>query len=613
MGRRIVMIAISAILAVASVSFGPAAAQSPEPSLSPSFLPLASGDSGILAPSLDPGALAEAVLSLDPALLEDPTAAAQRPDESMPGLSGLLVGLAASDPDLAPLAEAAPLFEQLQAQLLGEIREKVAPDGSVGPPLASIGGPVPVRSTRAHVDTPDVMSIKGGELAELLYIVEVLGAEIFNVGKVKEAHEFTMSATKDDTTATMGMQFGEPGADSGITVTVEKNGMKLTARLSGHTSGDRCPDADGKVRMEFTARLQGGMTGAGASVTITREMKGSATATVNDAAYITGDIAMDVTGSYAHTGGDHNAYVETRMTATVSVGDWSSTEAIRRTTSTTQDLARLIRVSQHATWDADGVPALETVAQATGFAFVMMAIWQATWRDGHSCVKVQGTIPMSVSTSSATPIDLRVVHRDGQPLDQPIEATLKGTQSLDPTRLEHAPGTVTYTAGDKPDTRSDLTFTSTSRRGIGKLEGPVWTEGPSYEARSIPGVRSWKSACIDRLDRGPIVLSWKDETPGANTQGTFTLDPESATSGTLTEVTTGKGKGWSFSYKGKGNYDVTVFVSGPDGSPEELQIAYATTGKMRQCAGGRCTTSKVQLAEAFIPIDVRSERCPTAP
>ena len=58
-------------------------------------------------------------------------------------------------------------------------------------------------------------------------------------------------------------------------------------------------------------------------------------------------------------------------------------------------------------------------------------------------------------------------------------------------------------------------------------------------------MRTWTGACIDALDRGPIVLEWKDATPGATTKGVFTLEPTSETEGTLTAVMSGKGPGWS--------------------------------------------------------------------
>jgi hypothetical protein len=134
-----------------------------------------------------------------------------------------------------------------------------------------------------------------------------------------------------------------------------------------------------------------------------------------------------------------------------------------------------------------------------------------------------------------------------------------------------------------------------------------------YQATSIPGVRTWKGACIDTLARGPIVLEWKDTSPGRTIKGVFTLDPSSETEGTLTWESTGKGPGWSLKNRAQGTYRIEVSGTNDDGSPSELLVVHSTKGTVRTCAGGRCTTKKADLGEGTIPLDVLSGKCPVTP
>ena len=112
---------------------------------------------------------------------------------------------------------------------------------------------------------------------------------------------------------------------------------------------------------------------------------------------------------------------------------------------------------------------------------------------------------------------------------------------------------------------------------------------------------------------GSIVLEWKDATPGATTKGVFTLEPTSETEGTLTTVMTGKGPGWSTKSRTAGPYRIEVSATRDDGSPSELLVVHSTKGTVRTCAGGPCTTKKVDLGEGTIPLEVLSGKCPVTP
>jgi hypothetical protein len=46
-----------------------------------------------------------------------------------------------------------------------------------------------------------------------------------------------------------------------------------------------------------------------------------------------------------------------------------------------------------------------------------------------------------------------------------------------------------------------------------------------------------------------------------------------------------------------------------DGSPVLLDVVYQTKGKLRQCVGGLCATSKVDKDEALIPLQAQRHSC----
>lgn len=108
----------------------------------------------------------------------------------------------------------------------------------------------------------------------------------------------------------------------------------------------------------------------------------------------------------------------------------------------------------------------------------------------------------------------------------------------------------------------------------------------SYLPVEVPGARTWSGACIDALDQPKIVLKWK----GTAESGTFTLQPASEASGTITEVLNGKGPGYTFKYQGKGKYQVRIVEADANGVPRLLDIAYSTSGKVRQWTQGSAST-----------------------
>ena len=77
-------------------------------------------------------------------------------------------------------------------------------------------------------------------------------------------------------------------------------------------------------------------------------------------------------------------------------------------------------------------------------------------------------------------LDVRVLHLDGGELDAPVDVTFSGTRSLEPRRIEHAPGTLSFVAGEKPREKSSVELRSVSRRGIGTLDKAITVDALGY-------------------------------------------------------------------------------------------------------------------------------------
>ena len=146
----------------------------------------------------------------------------------------------------------------------------------------------------------------------------------------------------------------------------------------------------------------------------------------------------------------------------------------------------------------------------------------------------------------STGFDVHVVHRDGQELDAPVEVTFSGTQSLDPRRIEHAPGKLTYVAGEQQGDRASVTLTSTSRRGIGKLEKAIEVETQAY--RMVGGAAKLKVDDVVCDITKPFTVS------GSNITLDFTPREGDPSGGTYSY----RGDFGKFSVSGTGTYTLQL-------------------------------------------------------
>jgi len=346
------------------------------------------------------------------------------------------------------------------------------------------------------------------------------------------------SEAPDGTKVTQELEFGAAGEDMGIGISAEKDGQKASGGLSFSLSGDQCPDADGRVTMEFSAQREVGAGG----VSMMERIEGTATGLVNDAAQLT-EVQLDVSGSMRRTDPGRSAYSEGRATGTLTYAN-DYTMFFRNAAPTWEH-----RSSSQATF-ADRQRAVDTTVEAVRFAGRAMLMWQTFWRDGY-CVKVKANIPAKVSPSEQRSLDVHVVHKDGSELDAPVDATLSGTRSLDPLRIDKAPGQLTYSAGAKKGDSATIDLVSTSRRGIGKLKGTVKVEQPGYRMKG--------GADALKVDAVVCDLSKPFTVTGSGIRLRFTPDAADPLSGGTYEYS---GDFKKFKVSGNGTYKLKVDAGG---------------------------------------------------
>ena len=194
-------------------------------------------------------------------------------------------------------------------------------------------------------------------------------------------------------------------------------------------------------------------------------------------------------------------------------------------------------------------------------------------------------MPGVVPTSSTTPIPAKVMHKiEGTELHVPIESTLDGPASLTPARIDVAPGTFTYVAPGVPDNVSTLTFTSTSRRGIGKVSATARTVAPAKVCQASGGQNIAISGTICGALSDPFALN------GLVPDGkkiTFSYSPAGETGGTYTY----SGGASGITVSGTGTYTIRA------GSGDTLILKQSDNGCVTNIPGGTCAahTNEVTL------------------
>jgi hypothetical protein len=233
---------------------------------------------------------------------------------------------------------------------------------------------------------------------------------------------------------------------------------------------DTCPDEDGTIVVTANASGTYDVTGEGLSYHASLDTNDHATVTVNDEADIAGrQHTINVRGSAI---GDRPAFaggegaVDSQLGATLT---WSGEAGSGNTPGVTLDTA-------------EGVDARDLRSAFTGGAFTAALVDAAidaaatVWQDGR-CLELKVDPPgKAVDPGSETEITVTIEHKAfDEEVDREIEASLAGTEELDPLDTPVKPGEFTYTATSAPEGEGTITFRSVSNRGIAEERTETYT------------------------------------------------------------------------------------------------------------------------------------------
>jgi hypothetical protein len=260
------------------------------------------------------------------------------------------------------------------------------------------------------------------------------------------------------------------GSGSRITLVseVEIHEVRGTSRLNGRTvitvSLDYCPDQDGKVVAAIDYKASGDNAAASPAETggysINVSAKGQATAQVDDQAVLT-RIDQTLTVEHSTRGGQGSARREDVRGAYVLTLSSAAGQALRAEVSRSDNVK--------ATGASVGLLQLG-LAPAIASVFEKA---QAKWRGG-ACLELVLRPPVQTGgKANATKpkerknFEVAVRHKIEQvELPLPIDASLDGRDTLEPKRVDKAPGRFEYVSGPEPKDYGNVALKSVSRRGI---------------------------------------------------------------------------------------------------------------------------------------------------
>lgn len=327
-------------------------------------------------------------------------------------------------------------------------------------------------------------------------------------------------------------------------------GMK--GKLSTKVEVDTCPDASGKINVEFTSNSQLRSTtsaGTGGSIKVTAKL---AKFLDDDAHLIDDRMDSEVHVEQSAFGNGTGSFVDLTQTLSTTRGE-TGTKVNRR--------------SQAAT-DAS-VQAAEGLAQM-GMLAATMVLNDAkkAWESGR-CVdlKVTSSPGQRKGIKPNTAFDLEAKPRakaDGAPAGGTVTATLSGGEQLNPANTKvKADAKFSYAGPAKKKDRASIDFEARSKRGVGKATLEFSTEQDAYRLVGIGPCNITGDVC--------------DLAQPFTAKGCVTVDhtPTSDRAGTMTY----SGQGMS----GKGSYTIT-------GSGDELLMTTTSTA----CFMGKCRAAKSQ-------------------
>jgi hypothetical protein len=408
------------------------------------------------------------------------------------------------------------------------------------------------------------------------YVVASTLSNIGNdfTGRAVPQQDLSASASQDNASVSVDLGFktdadGTISVSSGMTAKAEGNGAKIEESAWYNGAGKLCPAADGTITFKYTIHTDvsgsAGTKRAGAQYEVTA----SGTAFVNDEAYVE-HVDFDIRTQVAKQRPDsHNAYVDGHFTGSLG-GPWTpnyhtaiqlspyTTVTRRGSTTTKEDAAEMLAEARQ-----------RAIHSVQGY----MEYMQAQWRDGD-CVQVVASAPSTVAPAATVSIDAKVRHKvEGAELHLPIDAQLAGAASLQPARIAASPGTFVYVAPSQTGQSATLTFTSTSRRGIGTLALTIRTAAEGYAVDWSDGQGNHVFGTICSGLDSAFTLNF---TSGTDIQGTLAFTPTGASGGKV--HLSGTGLGGVITYAGDGTYTLTGSSAIQMTIPQQIGTVQLPTG-----------------------------------
>jgi hypothetical protein len=392
---------------------------------------------------------------------------------------------------------------------------------------------------------------------------------------IGDQHMAVTITVTTQTQVTGSMVIVDADAVESMTVTGASTGAAIGTSTSHnriHVEANLCPDANGRVPVvvigDWTEDA-GGMPGGGGFTmhsTITVE------ATVDDNAYlVSATNAVDATFQGTSAGTTQSGSATTSWTQTMGSGGSITGGS---TSGATGSITGSYPAQQAAALQGmSSLMPLMIASQVLGTA-------QDGWRGGK-CVEIKlsertsGLRPRQVLQFTAQPR-----HKlEGTDLDKPVIATFSGDVSLSPVDTPiNAPAAFTYTAPPVDDKYGYGTFTSTSNRGIGKLDATFSVEYDGWVLdQQFPNAAGGTGSLLGYKCGGDPGGRWKAagkyEALGFNGRQLWTVD--------LDASPTAVGNQWVW----EGTYSYKDDSSGPYGVKQHTRVSGTVLGRIDEADG----------------------------
>jgi hypothetical protein len=467
------------VLLLLSTLAAPAAAQEPSPSAAVPPSPAA---------NLSPEASAMAV-EAQAIVAEVFAGVAESPEELAAEARATEIertGLAEIDPELPALlaeleAEAAEGFAMFVAEAPTFPPPSGEPSADGSPAPSAEASPSPEAGSSAFLAarapgprSADLRFAQGGSY--LSSIGEVLGFARREVGNFVPSMGSGRNSSEPFVRGGASYRIDEVWAQDSLTIIIERSeeytvpgaspdAPPYTVTDTGGTTllVDTCPDEDGTIVVTANA--------SGTYDVVGEDLSYHATLDTNDEAVVTVDPEAEI-ASRRHTltvrgtaVGDRPAFaggegaVDAHLGATLTWPGEAGSGARPEVSLTT----------------VEGVDVRDLRSAFTGGAFTAALVDAAidaaatVWKDGR-CLELQVDPPgMKVDPGSRTGITVTIKHKAfPEDVEREVEATLEGTEALDPPDDPMSPAYFEYTATSAPQGEGTITFTSVSNRGVAR-------------------------------------------------------------------------------------------------------------------------------------------------